>query len=113
MIQCHLNAQDGTYKPRSGHGWYMGSQQTLKAAVGPCINRVKLPYQRMGSVQRGVCLEAALHIVGVPACKASRVRPQTIQNATPFPPPPTVALGGPLRNFPYFFNLNDNQPEGN
>ena len=107
MNQCPLRGSEGTYKPRSQVGWYMGSHYRLQSLVGLVIRCVHLPYRRMDCVQAGSA-RGCLSLGGwaLPICarvRAGDPRPTTRQERDPLPPTPHGSVRGNPINFPYFF----------
>jgi len=105
--------------------WYAGSQPAHQRVVGRLNRSVQIADERMGFVhaQRIGVSSSQLPVADLYApagAHAIRAR-RRARNATPCPPPLTVAVGGlpeifltfsPQENFSHFSNLYDNQPKG-
>jgi hypothetical protein len=93
-----LRGSEGTYKPRSGQGWYIGSLYMLQSILRPVILRLHVPFRRMDSVQ-GRPTEGCLAAGGWEA-RPCLYRAQAIggwlalEKRHPLPPTPTVCVAG-------------------
>ena len=125
MSQCRFRASDATATLRSRVLGYMGSTEAIKSLVEPVIRFVQRRFERMvleqGGGARG-CLpyrraSLALYVPARPPRNRARHR---LRNATPCPPPSSMALGDSPQFFPafsrhnfcLFFPTNLHQPKG-
>lgn len=106
MIGYPAKPRKPTFQPRSQACLGKGSHSTCQRVVGPVIRSVKPAYERMDFVQgwpiKGCLAAGGAGFLYAPACaQAIRAR-RRARNATPCPPPLTVAVGGTPKIFPPF-----------
>ena len=110
MNQCPAKPRKPAYKPRSGHGWYMGSQPAGQRLVDPAIHGVQPPDEHMGFVQS--CQVKGCLAAGGWEQRSRLYRgqasgtPAAVEKRHPLPPPPAVYEGGPIPKFSPVFQRN-------
>jgi len=111
MNQCLAKPRKPAYKPRSDHGWYMGSQPAGQRLVDPAIHGVQPPDEHMGFVQgcpvKGCPAPSSQRPVHIRASMRpgdTRPSPRTVRD--PLPPTPYGSVAGAYLKFSPVFQRN-------